>query len=86
VISSGNGTYGCSSTKDEALYTLSWTTMYRSFFVECLATSLYESSSDISRFAAIVKVLLIRWCNVLVFEVQSDWLGGRLIGVLVGRS
>lgn len=32
-------TYGCSSTKDDALYTLSWITMYRSFLVLCAETS-----------------------------------------------
>jgi hypothetical protein len=36
---SGGATYGCSSTKLDALYTLSCTTMNRSFFVLCSATS-----------------------------------------------
>jgi hypothetical protein len=55
IIGRVNATYGCSSTKLDASYTLSCTTMYKSFFVVCSETSEYVNSlvtivSELSEF------------------------------------
>ena len=49
--------------------------MYRSFFDECLATSAYESSSDMLMIYVVGRLLLIRRCDVLLVGEQSDFVG-----------
>jgi hypothetical protein len=50
-------------------------TMYRSFFDECLATSAYESSSDMLMIYVVGRLLLIRQSDVLLVGEQSDFVG-----------